>query len=365
MSSNDAIWMRRALEIAERGRGHVEPNPLVGAVIVRDWSLVSDGWHEKFGQAHAEVNALAAAGEYARGATLYVTLEPCCHHGKTPPCTEAIIRAGIARVVAAMADPFPQVAGQGAAQLRAAGISVEFGVGAEQARRQNAPYLKLLATCTPYVHAKWAMSLDGKIATKSGDSRWISNEASRRVVHELRGRLDGILVGVGTALADDPMLTARPPGPRTATRVVVDTKGRLSPSLQLVRTACDIPTIIATLSQDESVLRPLRDAGCEVLTLPPDYEGKPDLEILLKELGRRRWTNLLVEGGAAIFGKLFDRRLVDETHVFIAPKIIGSSFDRPVTAGRGFDSIALSGGWVTESIQNLDGDAYLRCVRVS
>jgi len=353
------------MELAERGRGHVEPNPLVGAVIVRDGSIISEGWHEQFGHAHAEVNALARLGEYARGATIYVTLEPCCHHGKTPPCTDALIRAGVAHVVIALEDPFPQVAGKGAAQLRAAGIQVELGVCADQARRQNAPYLKLLGTGRPYVHAKWAMSLDGKIATKTGDSQWISNEASRRIVHELRGRMDGILVGIGTVIADDPLLTARPPGPRVATRVLVDTTAKIAPTAQLVRTAKDAPTLIATTSKDAAVLDPLRAAGCEVLTLAPDYEGKPDLQLLLVELGRRRWTNLLVEGGAAVFGKLFDRKAVDEVHVFVAPKLIGSIYDKSPVAGRGNDSIALSGGWITESISNLDGDAYLRCRRVS
>ena len=209
MTSHDDLWMRRALQLAEQGRGHVEPNPLVGAVIVRNGKNVGEGWHQQFGAAHAEINAIAMAGDAARGATLYVTLEPCCHHGKTPPCADAVIRAGITCVVAALEDPFPLVAGKGASLLRAAGIPIEFGVGAREARRQNAPYLKLLATGHPYIHAKWAMSLDGKMATKTGASQWISNEASRRRVHELRGRMDGILVGIGTALADDPLLTAR------------------------------------------------------------------------------------------------------------------------------------------------------------
>src|SRR5436305_1406899 len=210
---SDHTWMRRALELAERGRGFVEPNPLVGAVVVRDGSVVGEGWHRRYGEAHAEVNALAQAGEAARGATLYVTLEPCCHVGKTPPCTDAVLAAGISRVVAAMADPFPKVAGGGIARLRAAGVAVAVGLGESEARRLNAPYLKLLATGRPYVHAKWAMTLDGKIATRTGDSRWISNEASRRVVHAMRGRMDAILVGIGTALVDDPSLTAPPPRP--------------------------------------------------------------------------------------------------------------------------------------------------------
>src|SRR5437899_3135810 len=224
---SDEIWMQRALELAERGRGYVEPNPLVGAVIVRGGEAVGEGWHQRFGEAHAEINALAAAGAAARGASLYITLEPCCHHGKTPPCTDAVLRAGIARVVAAMADPFPQVAGKGAELLRQAGVGVEMGLCEEEARRLNAPYLKLLSRGRPYVHAKWAMSLDGKIATRTGDSKWISNEASRRRVHEPRGRMDAIIAGIGTVLADDPLLTARPPGPRTPARIILDSRGRL------------------------------------------------------------------------------------------------------------------------------------------
>lgn len=357
----DEPWMRRALELAEKGRGHVEPNPLVGAVIVRDGKNIGEGWHDKFGHAHAEVNAITQAGAAARGATLYLTLEPCCHHGKTPPCTDAVIRAGITRVVAALEDPFPQVAGQGAALLRNAGITVEFGVCANDARRQNAPYLKLLATGRPYVHAKWAMSLDGKIATKSGDSKWISNEASRRRVHAMRGRMDGIVVGIGTALADDPLLTARPPGPRVACRVVVDSKARLPVTSQLVRTAEEIPTLIVTATKDEKTLAPLRVAGCEILTLPSDHAGKPNLAALFDELGRRRWTNVLVEGGSAVFGSLFDRDLVDEMHVFIAPRVIGAGKD--AISGYGREAILQNTGWLTELIENIDGDAYVRAVR--
>src|SRR6516164_5470676 len=241
---SDRDWMMRALALAERGRGHVEPNPLVGAVVVRDGRLIGEGWHQRYGQAHAEVNALAAAGDAARGATLYVTLEPCCHFGKTPPCTDAVLRAGIRRVVAAMPDPFPAVAGKGAELLRQAGVTVEFGVGEAEARRLNAPYLKLLATGRPWVHAKWAMTLDGKIATRSGDSRWISNEASRRRVHELRGRMPAIIAGLGTVLADNPQLTARPPGPRTPLRVILDSQGRIHDDSILVQTAHETPTIV-------------------------------------------------------------------------------------------------------------------------
>src|SRR5215217_9762955 len=208
--------MRHALALAEKGRGFVEPNPMVGAVLLDSaGQLAGEGWHQKFGGPHAEVFALAEAGDRARGGTLVVTLEPCCHHGKTPPCTDAVLKAGIARVVAAMADPFPKVAGGGLAILRGAGVDVSVGLCEVEAVALNAPYLKLLRTGRPWVHAKWAMTLDGKIATRTGDSKWISGEESRRRVHELRGRMDAIVVGRGTVVADDPLLTARPAGPRT------------------------------------------------------------------------------------------------------------------------------------------------------
>jgi diaminohydroxyphosphoribosylaminopyrimidine deaminase / 5-amino-6-(5-phosphoribosylamino)uracil reductase len=359
MASTDESWMLRAIELAERGRGHVEPNPLVGAVVVRDGQNVGEGWHQKFGQAHAEVHALAAAGDAARGATLYVTLEPCCHHGKTPPCTDAILRAGIARVVAAVEDPFPEVAGQGAARLRSSGITVEFGVCEAEARRQNAPYLKLLTAGRPYVHAKWAMTLDGKIATRTGDSKWVSGHASRSIVHGLRGRMDGIVVGIGTALADDPLLTARPPGPRTATRIVLDRLGRLPLGSQLVRTARDVPTLIVTTAAASAVAA-LRDHGCEVLILPGDTEARPSVPALLGELGRRRWTNLLIEGGAGVLGSFCDARLVDEVHVFLAPKLIGGSAALTALGGVGVETMAQAVRFSGTDVTQIDRDVYWR-----
>jgi diaminohydroxyphosphoribosylaminopyrimidine deaminase/5-amino-6-(5-phosphoribosylamino)uracil reductase len=330
---NDQTWMRRALELAERGRGFVEPNPLVGAVVVRDGQVVGEGWHQRYGGPHAEVNALAAAA--ARGATLYVTLEPCCHHGKTPPCTDAVLRAGVARVVAAMADPFPLVAGRGAELLRQAGVTVEMGVEEVAARRLNAPYLTLLGKGRPYVHAKWAMTLDGKIATAAGHSHWISGEESRRRVHELRGRVDAILVGAGTVRADDPLLTARPPGPRTALRVVLSGDGRLPEGSQLLRTAREVPVLVATAAGLPAERRSVLEAhGCEVLEVPT-AAGRPSVAALLAELGRRRLTNLLVEGGSAVLGSLRDAGLIDELHVFIAPRLVGGSAALTPVGGAG------------------------------
>lgn len=327
--------MARALALAARGRGWVEPNPMVGAVVVRDGTIVGEGWHERFGQTHAEVNALRQAGDRAMGGTLYVTLEPCSHFGKTPPCADAVIAAGVSRVVAAMLDPFPQVSGRGAEQLRAAGIAVDIGVGELAARRLNAPYLKRLATGRPWVHVKWAMTLDGKIATRTGESKWISGEAARARVHELRGRMDAIIVGKGTLFADDPLLTARPPGPRTATRVVLTSTAHGMPSsCRLLDTVADAPVLVATTAAAAQELSAWRERGAEVVTFPPTDPGL-DVGLVLTELGRRGMTNVLVEGGADTLGRFRDAGEIDEVHAFISPKLFGGSAAPSPVGGSG------------------------------
>jgi diaminohydroxyphosphoribosylaminopyrimidine deaminase/5-amino-6-(5-phosphoribosylamino)uracil reductase len=357
MGDADERWMRRALELAEQGRGHVEPNPLVGAVVVRDGRAVGEGWHRRYGGPHAEVDALEAAGERARGSTLYVTLEPCCHHGKTPPCTDAVLKAEVTRVVAAMPDPFPAVSGKGVGLLRERGIEVAVGLCEDQARRLNAPYRKLLGRGRPWVHAKWAMTLDGKIATRAGDSRWISNRESRRFVHELRGRVDAVLVGIGTALADDPLLTARPPGPRTACRVVLDSRGRLPATSRLAETARETPTLVVTGSETSGV-QPLRERGCEVLALPGSA-GRPDVGALLDELGRRRMTNVLVEGGAGVLGSFLDAGEVDEVHVYIAPRLAGGASALGPVGGLGVEKIAEAVRLAEWTVEDVAGDLYV------
>jgi diaminohydroxyphosphoribosylaminopyrimidine deaminase/5-amino-6-(5-phosphoribosylamino)uracil reductase len=353
MVPSDSDWMARALELAERGRGHVEPNPLVGAVVVHACQVVGEGWHARFGQAHAEVNALEQAGAAAKGADLYVTLEPCCHHGKTPPCTDAIIRSGIARVIVAMSDPNPLVGGKGVQLLQAAGLMVATGICQAEAQRQNAPYLKLMATGMPYVHLKWAMTLDGKIATRTGESRWISNDQARQRVHVLRGRMDAILVGVGTALADDPLLTARPPGPRTACRIVLDSRGRLPADCQLARTAASVPLLMVTSTAASLAwAEGLRRLGVEVF-VQPTVAGKQDITALLSELGKRQMTNLLVEGGARVLGSFQEAGQVDEVHVYIAPKLIGGEEAPGPIAGLGIDRLADAlklSGWEIEQV---------------
>lgn len=332
-------FMRRALELARRGEGWVEPNPMVGAVVVRDGVVVGEGWHERFGGPHAEVLALAQAGPLARGATLYVTLEPCCHWGKTPPCTEAILTAGISRVVAAMLDPFPEVSGRGLENLRQAGLSVEVGLLQAEAQELNAPYLKRVTRGRPWVIAKWAMSLDGKMATATGESKWISSEESRQLARQWRGQVDAVVVGIGTVLRDDPHLGAPPGSPRTPCRVVLDTHLRIPLESQLVKTAGQSPVLIFHGPEASSRVREqLTQAGCACCAVP-SVQHRLDLLAVLSELGRRNMTNVLVEGGGEVLGSFFDLGEVDELRVFIAPVLIGGRNAIAPLAGRGIERI--------------------------
>lgn len=370
----DGMFMGRALELAARGQGHVEPNPMVGCVIVNDGEVVGEGWHRKFGGPHAEVEALRLTGPRARGATAYVSLEPCCHHGKTPPCTDGLIAGGVRRVVCALRDPFEAVSGGGIAALEAAGIVVESGLMEAEARRINAPYLKLVTTGLPWVIAKWAMTLDGKIASRTGDSRWISGDASRAIVQQLRGRVDAIVVGRRTAERDDPLLIARPKGPRMATRVVIDSLASLPSDSQLVRTAGDAPVVIAVGSDaPQDKIDRLTTAGCEVLVCGRvSSDAKPDsnvvhrvsMQALLIELGRRRMTNVLVEGGGALLGSLFDLGAIDEVHVFIAPKLIGGREAPTPLEGLGLEKIAGALLIANLEMRHIGDDIYL-CGRLS
>ncbi len=353
--------MQRALDLAAQGEGWVEPNPMVGCVVVRDQRMVGEGWHERFGHAHAEVLALQHAGAEAQGADLYVTLEPCSHHGKTPPCVDAIVRSGVRRVIAAVKDPHPQVAGRGLEALRKAGIAVSTGLLGEQAACLIAPYWKRLATATPWVIGKWAMSLDGKIAACNRRSRWISGEESRREAHRLRGRVDAILVGRGTAEADDPQLTARPPGARQPLRVVVDSRASLSPSSRLARTASEIPVLLAAGPEaGAQQVQQLRDQGCEVW-IQTDPSPAARLSGLLAELARRDVTNLLVEGGGQLLGALRDLSQLNELHVFIAPRLIGG--ERAISPVAGDGAADMNDAWRLDSLEvkALGQDVYWRC----
>ena len=320
--------MGLALQLAKRGCGFVEPNPMVGCVVVHNDNLVSSGYHRLFGGPHAEVDAIQQCDpNQLKDCTVYVTLEPCSHFGKTPPCVDLLVRHGPRRVVIAMQDPFPSVAGHGIQSLRDAAIEVEVGVLEQQARELNAPYLKLLSNGLPWVVAKWAMTLDGAIASRGQDSRWISNELSRGVVHELRSGMDAIVIGIGTALADDPLLTTRLPHgqspARVATRVVVDRNCSLSLQSKLVQSVAQGHIIIASSEKTSpEKVAMLRNVGCEVLEIP-ETALSTSLEFTLRELGRRRYTNVLLEGGGTILGHAFDHNLVDQVHCFIAPRIVG------------------------------------------
>lgn len=358
-SELDNWHMQRALALAPRGQGLVEPNPMVGCIIARGAEIIGEGWHGRFGGPHAEIEALRIAGDRARGATMYVTLEPCCHRGKTPPCTEAITAAGIRRVVVALGDPFPQVDGGGIAALRAAGIEVEVGLLESQARKLNAPYLKLCSENRPWVIAKWAMTLDGKIASFSGDSRWISNEQSRSRVHQLRGRVDAVLVGSGTARIDNPLLTARPRGPRQAMRIVVDGQAAISPQSQLVKTARAWPMGVA-IAEDAPPQRcaELVEAGCEILRCSGDDHHQRLLS-LLDELGRRRMTNILVEGGSALLGNLLDLDQIDEVHAFVAPKLLGGRQGVTPIGGQGRQNLERAVSLEDIRLERLDSDVYI------
>jgi diaminohydroxyphosphoribosylaminopyrimidine deaminase/5-amino-6-(5-phosphoribosylamino)uracil reductase len=332
----DEHWIRRALDLAAAGLGRVAPNPMVGAVLVRGEEVVGEGYHARFGGPHAEVVALKQAGPRARGAELFVSLEPCCHHGKTPPCTEAILAAGVLRVVVAVTDPFPEVAGRGLAVLKEAGVEVRAGILETEARRLNAAYFKRQATGLPLIIAKWAMTLDGRMADAAGDPDvhrdWISSEESRRRVHEVRRIVDGVLVGARTVEVDRPRLTVRHVEPLTErghpTRIVLDSTLGTDPKREPAASAGEVPVLIYTTAEaleakgDRAAA--LREAGCEPVAVPAG-PGGVSLEAVLGDLGRRGMSRVLVEGGARIFGSFFAAGLVDRVMVFVSPKILGGA----------------------------------------
>jgi len=354
----DRYFMQYALHIAQCGRGGVNPNPLVGALIVRDGEIIARGYHQQCGQGHAEVNAFQnakEAGVDVRGAHMYVTLEPCSHYGKTPPCADRIIQEGIGRVVVAMLDPNPKVAGQGIERLRQAGISVKTGVLEEQARRLNEVFLKYITTKRPFVFLKMAMSLDGKIATRTGQSQWISGEQSRTQVHVLRNHFPAVMVGIGTVLADDPMLNCRMGNVvRQPIRIVADTRLRIPLDSKLVQTSEEYRTVIAV--GESTVEKPdfertqkiqvLKAAGAEIFSVP-ERDGKLDLPVLMKLLGGLGIDGILLEGGANLAYAALYSGVVDKVRIYIAPKIIGGQQARGCIGGEGIEdlsnAIALSG----------------------
>lgn len=332
LKATDQAHLRRALELAEGGRGRVSPNPLVGAVILRDSQVIGEGFHAELGGLHAERAALEDCrrrGEDPAGATMYVTLEPCAHQGRQPPCVEAILEAGISRVVIASDDPSEKASGRGPGILRDGGVEVAFATGAEAtaARRLNQPFRKHARTGLPLVMLKMAMSLDGQSSTAPGDSPWISGEQSRELVHKWRSECDAIAVGIGTALADDPLLTARIEGARQPLRVVFDSKARLPLDSQLLQTLNQAPVlVVAAPDAPADRVSALKDAGAEILVTT-------DIESALRELGRRGVTNLFLEGGRTLAAAFASTDLIDESRTFIAPMLLGSSTPTPSVAG--------------------------------
>lgn len=344
LQQTDAVHLARAIELAEGGRGRTTPNPLVGAVVVRDGEVLGEGFHAAFGSPHAERAALAACGDAdTAGATIYVSLEPCCHHGKTPPCTEAILAAGITRVVVASDDPTEKASGRGLGILRDEGIEVVVADGelAARARLLNQPFRKHARTGRPFVRFKSAMTLDGKVATHTGDSKWISGETSRRLAHVWRAECDAVVVGIGTALADDPLLTARIDGvSRQPRRIVFDSEGRLPLDSQLVRGADIVPlTVVVSRAAPRTATDALEAAGAEIIVATGENEpGR--VRSALAQLGAAGVTSILLEGGPRLAGAFLDAEEVDELRLFLAPVILGGSAARDPMEGEGVERIA-------------------------
>lgn len=340
MIETDQKFMKMALKLADRGIGFVEPNPAVGAIIIKGDQIVGRGWHKKFGGPHAEIDALEdckSLGVNPKGGMMYVTLEPCCHHGKTAPCTDAIIKAGLTKVIVAMADPSSHADGKGIGQLRDAGIEVEVGMCQTQAQLLNAPFIKFTRSGQCWVILKWAQSLDGKMAwsQRSEGQRWISNEKSRTDVGNLRRRVQGILVGIETVLADDPLLTARPAREESLTRIILDRRLRIPLDSELLTTAGQTPVLIATTAQsvqnNPQLAEQIAQTGAQLLIIDTERE-KLNLNVLLNELSKRNIAQLLVEGGAKVISSFLTAKLVDELCVYIAPKILGGKGAVDITA---------------------------------
>ena len=335
----DEQMMARAISLARNGLGRTSPNPLVGAVIVRDGRIVAEGWHRKAGTPHAEIHALNMAGELARGATVYVSLEPCAHYGRTGPCARALVEAGVSRVVVAMTDPNPKVAGKGIAILQEAGIEVTTGVLEQEARQLNEVFLKWMTTGLPFVALKTAMTLDGKIATAAGQSQWITNEASRYETHRLRDIYDGILVGINTALSDNPSLTTRLKEyqGRNPVRIVVDSRARLPLTAKLVTDGAARTIVAVTEQAPAERVEALRSAGVEIIVA--GSSNHVDMQSLMEQLGAMKISSVLVEGGGSVNFSLLQAGLVDRVYAFIAPKLVGGRDALTPVEGEGFQEL--------------------------
>lgn len=337
-------YMRRALELARKGEGHTSPNPMVGCVVVKDGRIISEGYHEKYGEFHAERNALTRCTEDTAGADLYVTLEPCCHQGKTPPCTDIIIEKKIARVFVGSMDSNPLVAGKGVQILRDHGIYVETGILDAECRKLNEVFYHYIATKTPFVVMKYAMTLDGKIACATGDSKWVTGEIARTQVHRMRGRYRGIMVGIGTVLADDPMLNCRVEGGVDPVRIICDSNLHIPTESQIVKTASDIETIVACSQEaleserKQEKIRRLKEAGIQII----GTEGAHGVNLveLMKELGGQNIDSILLEGGGTLNASALEDGIVNKVYAYIAGKLIGGMDARSPVEGMGIDRMA-------------------------
>lgn len=352
--------MRRALALARKGQGRTSPNPMVGAVVVKGGCVVGEGYHERSGASHAEAVALDAAGRSARDADLFVTLEPCCHHGRTPPCTDRIITAGIRRVVIPTADPNPLVAGRGIDQLRAAGVTVEIGLLSEEASTLNEAFMKFIRRRIPFVTLKAAISLDGKIATGTGDSKWISGEQSRRRVHRLRDQVDALLVGIGTVRRDDPSLTTRlSEGGRDPIRVIVDGLGSLPLGANVFQSNSLSPTWIAVAADaPRDRIEMVQRRGMTVLEAGGS-QGRVRLAHLLKRLGEHEVTSVMIEGGEAIFTSAIEEGIIDKLLLFVCPLLIGGGSAPTLFAGMGVEQLAESARLRRVRTEHLDDDLLI------
>lgn len=331
-------WMKRALLLARKGTGRTSPNPLVGAVLVKRGKVVGEGYHAKAGEAHAEIVALQKAGKKARGSTLYVNLEPCTHYGKTPPCAPAVIHAGVRRVVVGMVDPNPLVKGKGISTLKKAGVDVHCGTLEKECKTLNEAFCKYILRKEPFVILKAAATLDGRTATRNGESKWISNEASRRLVHRLRSEVDAVVVGVGTVLKDDPLLTARIRGGRDPVRIILDSHLRIPEDARVIGLSSS-RTLIATtpLAPKEKVER-LEKTGARVLFIE-SRKGRVDLRAFLSRMGEMGMMSLLVEGGSRVNGAFLDEGLVDKLLLFLSPRVMGDPLALGIFQGRGVDRL--------------------------
>ncbi len=354
------VYMTRALELAKCGRGHTNPNPMVGAVIVRDGRILGEGYHAHCGEGHAEVNAFANCSEDPAGAEMFVTLEPCSHYGKTPPCADLIIKKKIKKVYVASLDPNPLVAGRGVKKLEEAGIAVETGIMEKESNRLNEIFRKYIVEKQPFVLLKSAMTLDGKIATVTGESKWISNEASRQHSQELRNQYMGILVGIGTVLADDPQLTCRLPGGRQPVRIVVDSKLRIPEEATVLTEQDTAKTVLAIAkATDFEKLSRIETRGITVYVCPDETEEKVDFRKLFSLLGKEGMDSILVEGGAQISGAILKERLPDRVLTYIAPKLVGGAKAKTPIEGEGIASLAEALTLEDLEVIPLDGDVAL------